>query len=132
MLLSDKDVHPVDKFVGERLRKKRKSLGYSQQALANAVGLTFQQIQKYEKGTNRVSASKLYELSRFLDEPITWFFGDYEDNAANFRASPPEENVSNFLQTAEGGELARTFSRIGKAVVRRKILELVVAASSED
>ncbi len=131
MALSDKDVHPVDKFVGERLRKKRKSLGYSQQALAAAVGLTFQQIQKYEKGTNRVSASKLYELSRFLDEPIAWFFGDYEDSDIMFRASAPEQNVSNFLQTAEGGELARTFSRIHKAGLRRKILELVVAASED-
>jgi transcriptional regulator with XRE-family HTH domain len=68
--------HPVDAHVGKRLRLRRGLLGWSQERLGNAIGLTFQQIQKYEKGTNRISCSRLYEFARLLDVPATYFFDD--------------------------------------------------------
>src|SRR3546814_1510601 len=73
-----RQAHPVDVHVGGRVRLRRVFLGYSQEKLANALGLTFQQIQKYERGANRISASKLYELSRILSVPVTYFFRSEE------------------------------------------------------
>jgi len=73
-----RQAHPVDVHVGGRVRLRRVFLGYSQEKLANALGLTFQQIQKYERGANRISASKLYELSRILSVPVTYFFEGVE------------------------------------------------------
>src|SRR3546814_16642206 len=73
-----RQAHPVDVHVGGRVRLRRVFLGYSQEKLANALGLTFQQIQKYERGANRISASKLYELSRILSVPVTYYFEGVE------------------------------------------------------
>lgn len=71
------DIHPVDRHVGRRVQEKRLALGLSQSALAQAVGVSFQQVQKYEKGTNRVSASKLFEIAAFMKEEIAFFFEGY-------------------------------------------------------
>ncbi|AXQ68418.1 transcriptional regulator [Caulobacter phage CcrBL10] len=77
----DKTPHPVDLFVGQRLRQARKEQGASQGDLAAALGLTFQQVQKYERGSNRISSSKLYEAARFLKQPIESFYPPVDDPA---------------------------------------------------
>ncbi len=125
--------NPVDLHVGARVRMRRRILGVSQEKLAEQLGLTFQQVQKYERGANRVSASKLYEIARALSTSVSYFFEGLADTA-----SPPVEGVSEsgteqfvheFLMTPEGVELASSFARIRQGKVRRKILDLVRALS---
>lgn len=123
--------HPVDRHVGLRIRMRRKELGVSQEKLAEALGLTFQQVQKYERAANRVSASKLFEIARALDTSVGYFYeglGAHPDldlpNAPNLQAHA-------FLLTPEGSELAALFPRVGRSRVRRKVLELVRAIVGE-
>lgn len=120
--------HPVDRHVGLHIRMRRKALGISQERLAEALGLTFQQVQKYERGANRVSASKLWEIARALKTNVAYFYEGLEDEtapaaAAGFMAADAQE----FLLTPEGMELAATFPRIRRQGLRRKVLELVRA-----
>ena len=127
--------NPVDLHVGGRIRMKRKVLGVSQERLAEALGLTFQQVQKYERGANRVSASKLYEVARFLQAPISYFFEGLADPTVESDGedtSGAEQFVHDFLMTPEGLELAATFPKIRKGRVRRRVLELVRTLSGED
>jgi transcriptional regulator with XRE-family HTH domain len=127
--------NPVDLHVGGRVRMRRKMLGVSQERLADALGLTFQQVQKYERGANRISASKLYEIARFLSAPISYFFEGLSDPTASGAPSLDEANeqfVHDFLMTTEGLELAATFPRITRSRLRRRILDLVRALSEED
>ena len=116
---------PVDAHVGARIRLRRKLLGLSQQQLAAQLGLTFQQVQKYERGVNRVSASKLYETAQVLQASVTHFFEGLEGES--LIAPPPdgEMAVTTFLMTTEGLELARLFPRIPKGRMRHQVLELV-------
>ena len=118
----------VDAHVGARIRLRRKLLGLSQQQLAEKLGLTFQQVQKYERGVNRVSASKLYETAQVLGAPVTHFFEGLDgDSAEPALQSPPtgEAAVTAFLMTPEGLELATLFPRIPKGRMRHQVLELV-------
>jgi transcriptional regulator with XRE-family HTH domain len=127
--------NPVDLHVGGRVRMKRKVLGVSQERLAEALGLTFQQVQKYERGANRVSASKLYEIARFLNAPVSYFFEGLADPTSNDPGDAgdgPEQFVHDFLMTPEGLELAATFPKIRKGRVRRRVLELVRTLAGED
>jgi transcriptional regulator with XRE-family HTH domain len=127
--------NPVDLHVGGRIRMKRKVLGVSQERLAEALGLTFQQVQKYERGANRVSASKLYEIARFLQAPISYFFeglADPTSEDADPNAEGAEQFVHDFLMTPEGLELAATFPKIRKGRIRRRVLELVRTLSGEE
>ncbi|WP_303831577.1 helix-turn-helix domain-containing protein [Asticcacaulis taihuensis] len=125
--------HPIDAYVGARLRIRRKSLGLSQQALADALGLTFQQVQKYERAGNRVSASKLHEMAKVLKVPVAYFFEGFEENdGTNLTTSATEQSVNAFLVTTEGLDLARLFPRIASGRIRRKILELVRALAGVD
>ena len=120
--------HTVDVHVGQRVRQRRKIMGLSQQDLARALGLTFQQVQKYERGTNRVSASKLWEIARTLKVPVAYFFdGDlgYIEGAQDGVELDQEQAVSRFLATAEGIDLARAFPLMTSARLRRKVVELV-------
>jgi len=107
----------------------------SQQHLAGALGLTFQQVQKYERGANRVSASKLYDVARTLQVPLSFFFAGLpspESGAAEDPATTRAERlVREFLATNEGAELAQLFPRIPQAGVRRQILQLVKASAEE-
>src|SRR5665213_3309630 len=93
--------NPVDLHVGGRIRMRRKVLGVSQEKLAEALGLTFQQVQKYERGSNRVSASKLYEIARFLNSPVSYFFEGLADpSSADAGAGDgPEQVMHDFLMT---------------------------------
>jgi transcriptional regulator with XRE-family HTH domain len=128
--LAHKAVHHVDVAVGARIRLRRKLLGVTQQELAQALGLTFQQVQKYERGTNRVSASKLYEIARTLQAPVSFFFDEQDETAApdSDAGTASEDSVSAFLMTTEGIELARLFPKIRRGAVRRAVLNFVRSA----
>jgi transcriptional regulator with XRE-family HTH domain len=109
---------------------RRKILGLSQEKLGEKLGITFQQIQKYEKGTNRVGASRLQAMSNALEVPVSYFFPDAESAQGGLQ----EEGTAfmmDFMSTSEGLELSRAFTRIGSAKVRRKVLELVRALAEE-
>jgi transcriptional regulator with XRE-family HTH domain len=126
--------NPVDLHVGARVRMRRKFLGMSQEGLAESIELTFQQVQKYERGSNRISASKLFEISTALKAPVAYFFEGYGQNEAveGFSESESEQFVHGFLMTTEGIELAEAFPRIKNAKHRRRILELVRALAEGD
>jgi transcriptional regulator with XRE-family HTH domain len=124
--------NPTDIYVGSRVRMRRKMLGLSQEKLGEKLGITFQQIQKYEKGTNRVGASRLQAMSAALDVPIAFFFPDSTPGAEG--TGMQEEGtafLSDFMSTSEGLELSRAFVRIRSQKVRRRVLELVRALGEE-
>ncbi|MFP1132997.1 helix-turn-helix domain-containing protein [Asticcacaulis sp. W401b] len=127
--------NPIDVHVGARVRMRRKFLSFSQQQLAEALGLTFQQVQKYERGANRISASKLFETAKALKVPVAYFFegvvGDGYETDDEVRSSQ-EEAANAFLLTAEGIELAAAFPRISSLKQRKKILDLVTALAEDD
>ena len=114
----------VDVHIGGRIRARRKAVGVSQEQLARSLGIAFQQVQKYEHGANRVSASKLYEVAKILDVPIAYFF---EGLAVvdKLTPDPREKGLRVFLESEEGRALAESFPRISEAHLRRQVLELV-------
>jgi transcriptional regulator with XRE-family HTH domain len=120
--------------VGARVRMRRRFLGLTQQALAESLGLTFQQVQKYERGANRVSASKLYEIARTLHVPVPYFFEGLADTGSDEDDSARDAEVSirEFLMTPEGQELASLYPRIGPSRLRRQVLELVRAIAGDE
>jgi transcriptional regulator with XRE-family HTH domain len=129
---------PVDLHVGSRVRLRRTLLGMSQEKLGNAVGLTFQQIQKYERGANRIGASRLFDMSRVLDVPVQFFFDDMpvETVAEDYRppSGSPEPNVATLDQDPmakrETLELVRAYYRIPNAGLRRKLFDLAKALAN--
>ncbi len=127
MPFEDKSPDPIDIYVGARVRLRRKVLGMSQEALAVAIGLTFQQVQKYERGSNRISASKLYRIAKVLTAPMNYFFDGAPDpdGGAQPADAGPERQVNDFLLTSEGTELAQYFPVIKRARTRRRVLDLV-------
>lgn len=135
--MSAKLPNPVDKHVGSRVRMRRIMLGMSQEKLGEALGLTFQQIQKYEKGTNRVGASRLQQIADILQVPVSFLFeGAPEANtrAEGFSDTPSTGYISDFLATSEGLALTRAFTRISDPKLRRSIVDLVeqIAAREAD
>jgi transcriptional regulator with XRE-family HTH domain len=121
----DKQPNEVDQHVGRRLRMRRLMLGMSQEKLADQLHLTFQQVQKYEKGVNRISASRLQEMSRILQVPVPFFF-EGAPGASGEKGPPPTPTyVSEFLATADSFVLIRAFTRIKSSQVRRAIVRLV-------
>ena len=133
-LISVKKVpNPIDKHVGSRVRMRRILLGMSQEKLGEALNLTFQQVQKYEKGTNRIGASRLQQISKTLNVPPAYFFDgapSFEDGEEVTQATVSEDGsdyVVNFLSTTEGLLLNRGFARIQDAKVRKRIVDLVTA-----
>lgn len=120
--------NPIDRHVGLRIRMRRKELGISQERLAESIGLTFQQVQKYERATNRVSASKLWEMAKALHTSVAYFYEGLEPaKGAPVQAEP----VQDFLMSSEGLELAQLFPRISQPRVRRKVLDLIRAMAEE-
>jgi transcriptional regulator with XRE-family HTH domain len=129
---------PVDLHVGSRVRLRRTLLGMSQEKLGNAVGLTFQQIQKYERGANRIGASRLFDMSRVLDVPVQFFFDEMpvETVAEDYR--PPSGGPDSPIVVADQDpmakretlELVRTYYRIPNANLRRKLFELAKALAN--
>lgn len=128
---TERNPNPVDLHVGARIRMRRKILGVSQERLAEDLGLTFQQIQKYERGANRVSASKLYEIARSLQSSVGYFFEGLADTVDGMSENG-EPFVHDFLMTPEGLELASLFPKITKPKVRRRILELVRSMAEDE
>jgi len=127
--------NPIDVHVGSRIRLRRTMIGLSQEKLGDALGITFQQIQKYEKGANRVGASRLQEISRVLKTPISFFFEDAPgapDSSGGFQESSSTSYVVDFLSSSEGLQLNRAFVKIQDAKVRRKLVELVKALANEE
>ena len=131
---TERGPNPVDLHVGARVRMRRKFLGMSQEGLAETILLTFQQVQKYERGSNRISASKLWEIAKALKAPVAYFFEGYGENEAveGFSESESKQFVHGFLMTTEGIELAEAFPRIKNAKHRRRILELVRSLAEDD
>ncbi|WP_213735715.1 helix-turn-helix transcriptional regulator [Bradyrhizobium sp. dw_411] len=126
--MSTKAPNPVDKYVGSRVRMRRIMLGMSQEKLGEALGLTFQQVQKYEKGTNRVGASRIQQISEILQVPVSFLFEGGPSgtiNAEGFNEGSSPAYVSDFLATSEGLALTRAFTRITDAKLRRSIVDLV-------
>ncbi|MDB5522562.1 MAG: Cro/Cl family transcriptional regulator [Rhizobium sp.] len=136
MIENKKKPNPIDIHVGSRIRLRRTMLGMSQEKLGEALGITFQQIQKYEKGTNRVGASRLQAISNILNVPVSFFFEDAPDgNPSNTPAGMAEASSSNyvvdFLSSSEGLQLNRAFVKINDQKVRRKIVDLVKALAAD-
>ena len=120
----------LDSYIGARLRMRRLMLGMSQEALGEKLSLTFQQIQKYEKGTNRVSASRLYELAQALDVPVQYFFDGIsaEDEAVLHEAIAEDARLSPFLDfvsSGQGIQLNSAFLQIGDRKMRRDVLAMI-------
>jgi transcriptional regulator with XRE-family HTH domain len=133
--MSTKAPNPVDKYVGSRVRMRRIMLGMSQEKLGEALGLTFQQVQKYEKGTNRVGASRLQQISEILQVPVSFLFDGGPSGAAGadgFSEGSSPAYVSDFLATSEGLALTRAFTRITDAKLRRSIVELVEQVAARE
>ena len=120
--------HFVDVHVGAKIRERRRALKISQGTLAEAAGLTFQQIQKYERGANRISASKLHVISLALDVPIISFYDGLPDIIEEM---PAENGTADFLKTSEGQQLATNFTKIPPAM-RRSVLNLVRSLVNND
>lgn len=123
-----KQPNPIDIHVGGRVRLRRTLLGMSQEKLGTAIGLTFQQVQKYERGANRIGASRLFELSRILDVPVSFFFDDMPSVKAAARLALSEEGKGfepDPLAKRETLELVRAYYRILNPQVRRKVFELI-------
>ncbi len=130
--------HPVDTHVGRRLRLKRTFLGLSQEAVGKQIGVTFQQIQKYERGINRMGASRLHDFAKVLGVTVSYFFegyGDYSmDDGANLAAAEPNaaayehENVNN----RETLEVMRAYYKIKNPALRKRVVELIKAMAAEE
>jgi len=128
--------NPVDVQVGSRVRLRRNMLGLSQEKLGEAIGLTFQQVQKYERGTNRIGASRLHELSRVLDVPVEFFFDDTDPVRApaipaGFAEPPPAVFESDPLRRRETIELVDAYYAIEDPAVRRRLFDLAKALAVE-
>ncbi|MCX2695393.1 MULTISPECIES: helix-turn-helix domain-containing protein [Ochrobactrum] len=135
MIENKKKPNPIDVHVGSRIRLRRNMLGLSQEKLGESLGITFQQIQKYEKGTNRVGASRLQAISSVLTVPVSFFFEDAPGSNASTQPGFAEDNeatyVVDFLSSNEGVQLTRAFTKIADPKVRRKIIDLVKSLAAE-
>jgi transcriptional regulator with XRE-family HTH domain len=127
--------NPVDRHVGSRVRMRRMMLGMSQGKLGDALGLTFQQVQKYEKGTNRISASRLQHIAQIVQVTAAFFFEGaphHPGQPEGVGETPPPAYVSDFLATHDGLALSKAFMRIKKPKLRRSIVDLVLGISGNE
>jgi transcriptional regulator with XRE-family HTH domain len=125
--------NPIDKHVGARVRMRRMLASVSQEKLGEALGLTFQQVQKYEKGTNRISASRLQNIAKILGVPVSFFFEGAplgESLIGGMGESSSPGYVADFLSTSEGVQLNKAFIKITDPKVRRKVIDLVEALAT--
>ena len=124
--MAKKSPGPIDRRVGARARMRRLMLGMSQEALARGLGITFQQVQKYESGTNRISASRLQHMAEIMQVPVGFFFQDFGTPKRKQAAAP---YVSDFLATSDGLALTKAFMTIRDRRLRRCIVYLVKATA---
>jgi transcriptional regulator with XRE-family HTH domain len=137
VMMAKKAPNPIDKHVGSRVRMRRMMLGMSQEKLGDALGLTFQQVQKYEKGTNRIGASRLQQISQILQVPVSFFFEGAPTLHADVKIdgmgeAPSPAYVSDFLATSDGLALTKAFVRIADSKLRRRIVDLVEQIAATD
>lgn len=130
--MKEKKPNPIDVHVGSRIRLRRNMVAMSQEKLGDSLGITFQQIQKYEKGTNRVGASRLQAISDILQVPVAFFFegapsGPEASDTKGLAEAGSANYVVDFLNTTEGLQLNRAFIKIGDPKVRRRVIDLVRA-----
>lgn len=126
--------HPIDLHVGKRLRYRRTLLGYTQEGIAQHAGITFQQVQKYEHGGNRISASRLYEFSKILATTPSYFFEDFADadlKELQHAARDNPEYVKDSMLSREMLEMARSYYRILDVSVRKRVYDLIKALGVE-
>ena len=135
--MAKKAPNPIDKHVGSRVRMRRMMLSMSQEKLGDALGLTFQQVQKYEKGTNRIGASRLQQIANILQVPVSFFFEgapNMPGHSGGMGEAPSPAYVSDFLATSDGLSLTKAFMKIKNSKLRRRIVDLVeqIAGESEE
>lgn len=125
--------NPVDVHVGTRVRLRRQILKMSQEKLGDKLGVTFQQVQKYERGSNRVGASRLWKISQVLDVPISFFFDGLSDSyqTGQFAEDGQMPIVYEFINSTDGVSLAKAVSQIKSKAVRRQLLELARAMAKD-
>lgn len=136
-MIAKKAPNPIDKHVGSRVRMRRMMVGMSQEKLGDALDLTFQQVQKYEKGTNRIGASRLQQISHILQVPVEFFFEGAphvpgQPRAEGMAEAPSPAYVADFLATSDGLALTKAFMRITDSKLRRRIVELVEQIAGSD
>jgi transcriptional regulator with XRE-family HTH domain len=133
--MAGKKPNPVDAHVGSRVRLRRMLLGMSQERLGESMGLTFQQVQKYEKGVNRIGASRLFQIAKILEVPVQFFFEEAPqlDGASPTGMAEPESEtfILEFLNSREGLELNRAFVKIADPKVRKSVVDLIRSLSAE-
>lgn len=126
----------IDAHIGSRVRLRRLTAGITQEQLGTALGVTFQQVQKYEKGTNRIGAGRLYRISRILGVPVSYFYdGLCQTNGAGQHGAEADRNgaeIVDFISTPEGLALNRAFSRIEHGATRRRLVDLVRTIAEAD
>ena len=133
--------NPIDVHVGSRVRLRRTLLGMSQEKLGEALGLTFQQVQKYERGANRIGSGRLFHLSKVLDVPVSFFFDDLPEgqggsappaNLSGMSETPVESFEAEAMSRRETLELVRAYYRIADPIVRRRVFELTKTLSRSE
>lgn len=132
--MTKKSPNPIDKHVGSRVRMRRMMVNMSQEKLGEKLGITFQQIQKYEKGTNRIGASRLQQIANVLGVPVGFFFEGApvpDGSAKGFSEAASPAYVSDFLATSDGLALTKAFMKVTDSKVRRRIVDLVEAMAAE-
>ena len=120
----------IDQHVGARLRLRRSLLDMSQSELGEKLGVTFQQVQKYERGTNRVSASRLFHVARVMDVPISYFFEGLDSEGDSQLKGPDSETLYDFIASPDGLALASAFAGISDQTVRRRVIDLLRSLSA--
>ena len=137
--MAKKQPSSIDAHVGSRVRLRRMLIGMSQEKLGELLGLTFQQVQKYEKGANRIGASRLFDIAQILGVPVQYFFEElaatkdiHGSNGSHFSEGDREPFVMDFVSSAEGLQLIRSYTRVTDVRVRKRILELVKSLGGEE
>src|SRR5579884_3587969 len=130
--------HPVDVHVGKRLRLRRTILGLSQEAIGNAIGVTFQQVQKYERGVNRMGSSRLFEFSKILSVPVSYFFEDMDKAApapshqgGGVAEAPAPAYEHEKMSSRETLEMMRAYYRIQDTHIRKRLFDLIKALAED-
>lgn len=127
----ERAANAIDRKLGQRVRSRRLEIGMSQERLAELLGVTFQQVQKYEKGVNRIAASRLHDISLALDMPVARFFEGLLGRTAGGVAEAGSDYIDDALATPEGMQLMSLFASIKSQKVRRRVVELVRALTEE-
>jgi transcriptional regulator with XRE-family HTH domain len=127
----ERAANAIDRKIGQRVRSRRLEIGMSQERLAELLGITFQQVQKYEKGVNRIAASRLFDIASALQQPVAKFYEGLSARAAGTAAESRQNTVDDALATPEGAQLMSVFAGIRSQRVRRKVLELVRTLAEE-